>query len=498
MNIYPSLETVLELSEKYTSIPIATDILSDMVTPVSVLRKAKAQSKHVYLLESAAESEGFGRYTFIGYDPSLEITALDGCVHVGDKVYENVHPAKLIREVLATRRAPSLPEMPPFTGGLVGYFAYDYVKYGEPTLKLDAPNNEGFNDVDLMLFDRVIAFDNYKQKIQAIAHVEAPEGASHADVENAYRKAVTAIHELVDLVINGTPTPHTSGRMTGEVEPQMSREEFEGVVLKAQHHIHEGDIFQIVPSNALTAPFEGSLLDTYRVLRTINPSPYMFYFSGHNIEVAGASPETLVKLENGVLHTYPLAGTRKRGATPEEDVALERELLADPKEVAEHNMLVDLGRNDIGRVAEFGSVEVEKYLEVLRFSHVMHIGSIVRGDLREGLDALDVVEAILPAGTLSGAPKIRAMQLINELEGNKRGLYGGGIGYLDFSGNMDLCIAIRVAYRVGGRVFARSGAGIVRDSVPSKEYDETINKAAATMKALRDAEAMSATEKGDR
>ena len=256
------------------------------------------------------------------------------------------------------------------------------------------------------------------------------------------------------------------------------------MVEKAKKHIYEGDIFQVVLSNRLEADFEGSLLNTYRVLRTTNPSPYMFYFSSDDIEIAGASPETLVKLENGVLHTFPLAGTRPRGKNPQEDEQLEKELLADEKERAEHNMLVDLGRNDLGKISRFGSVQVEKYMSIERYSHVMHIGSTVRGEIREDKNALDAVDAVLPAGTLSGAPKIRAMQIINELENNKRGIYGGAIGYIDFTGNLDTCIAIRIAFKKNGKVFVRSGAGIVADSIPENEYQECINKAKAVMNAL--------------
>ena len=260
------------------------------------------------------------------------------------------------------------------------------------------------------------------------------------------------------------------------------------MVEKAKHYIREGDIFQIVLSNRLSAPFEGSLLNTYRVLRTLNPSPYMFYFSGTDLEVAGASPETLVKLENGTLHTFPMAGTRPRGRDETEDKALEKELLTDEKELAEHNMLVDLGRNDLGKISRFGTVKVEKLHSVERFSHVMHIGSSVSGKIKEEYDALDAIEAVLPAGTLSGAPKIRACQLIGELENNKRGIYGGAVGYIDFAGNMDTCIAIRMAYKKNGKVFVRSGAGIVADSVPEREYEECLNKAKATLKALELAE----------
>ena len=260
------------------------------------------------------------------------------------------------------------------------------------------------------------------------------------------------------------------------------------MVEKAKKYIYEGDIFQVVLSNRLEADYEGSLLNTYRHLRTINPSPYMFYFSSDDMEVAGASPETLVKLEDGVLHTFPLAGTKPRGKTQEEDQELERILLSDEKERAEHNMLVDLGRNDLGKISRFGTVKVEKYMSIERYSHVMHIGSTVAGQIREDCCNLDAVDAVLPAGTLSGAPKIRAMEIINELENNKRGIYGGAIGYIDFTGNLDTCIAIRIAYKKNGKVFVRSGAGIVADSVPESEYNECLNKARAVMNAVNESD----------
>ena len=374
--------------------------------------------------------------------------------------------------------------MPTFTGGLVGYFSYDYLKYSEPTLRLDAKDTEGFKDVDLMLFDKVIAFDNLKSRIVLIANVPT------ADIETGYVQAVAELERMEELIRHGEPVKDTGGHMTSGIKPLFSKEEYCSMVEKAKHHIFEGDIFQIVLSNRLEAEYEGSLLNTYRVLRTLNPSPYMFYFSGTDVEVAGASPETLVKLENGVLHTFPLAGTRPRGKTAEEDDRLEKELLADPKELAEHNMLVDLGRNDLGKISRFGTVEVEKYHCIEKYSHVMHIGSTVRGQIREDRDALDAVDAVLPAGTLSGAPKLRACQIINDLENNKRGIYGGAIGYIDFTGNLDTCIAIRIAYKKNGKVFVRSGAGIVADSVPEKEYQECINKAAAVVKALETAQSI--------
>ncbi len=287
------------------------------------------------------------------------------------------------------------------------------------------------------------------------------------------------------LVLHGEKEEHEKPEMLSEFRPLFKKEAFCEMVEKAKHYIYEGDIFQVVLSNRLEADFKGSLLDCYRVLRTTNPSPYMFYFRGSDMEIAGASPETLVKLDKGTLYTFPLAGTRPRGRTPEEDRELEESLLKDEKELSEHNMLVDLGRNDLGKISRFGTVDVVKYMSIERYSHVMHIGSTVKGEIAEGKSAIDAVNAVLPAGTLSGAPKIRACEIIDELENNKRGVYGGAIGYMDFKGNLDTCIAIRLAFKKNGKVFVRSGAGIVADSVPEKEYQECINKAKAVMDALK-------------
>lgn len=470
----------------YDIIPICTELLSDIKTPVQVLRSLMKVSEHCYMLESVEDNERWGRYSFLGFEPKFIITCSDGKMRVGDKEFQTDNPDKHIREVLSKYKSPVIEGMPTFTGGLVGYFSYDYLKYSEPTLRLDAKDTEGFKDVDLMLFDKVIAFDNLKSKIILIANV------STQNIDAGYEWAVKELRRMEELVRHGEPKKDIGGHMTSGIKPLFSKEEYCDMVEKAKHHIYEGDIFQIVLSNRLEAGYEGSLLNTYRVLRTLNPSPYMFYFSGTDMEVAGASPETLVKLENGVLHTFPLAGTRPRGKTAEEDERLERELLADPKELAEHNMLVDLGRNDIGKISRFGTVEVEKYHCIEKYSHVMHIGSTVRGQIRDDKDALDAVDAVLPAGTLSGAPKLRACQIINDLENNKRGIYGGAIGYIDFTGNLDTCIAIRIAYKKNGRVFVRSGAGIVADSVPEKEYQECINKAAAVVKALEEASGLEA------
>lgn len=480
MKFLPSMEEVKRIADTgaYKVIPVSCEMLSDICTPIEALKILKNVSTHCYLLESVAEKEKWGRYTFLGYDPKLEITCMDGEMKVGDVALHTENPSVQLRQILSEYKSPRFDYLPSFTGGLVGYFSYDYLGYSEPSIRVGVQDTEAFKDVDLMLFDKVIAFDNFRQKIILIANMSLEEA------ETGYHKAVRELQQLVCLLRTGEKKEEPAGRLLGEVTPLFDEEAYGSIVERAKRHIREGDIFQIVLSNRLEAPFEGSLLNTYRVLRTMNPSPYMFYFSGTDVEVAGASPETLVKLENGVLHTFPLAGTRPRGKTEAEDLALEQELLQDPKELAEHNMLVDLGRNDLGKISSFGTVQVEKLHSIERYSHVMHIGSTVRGEIREEFDALDAVEAVLPAGTLSGAPKIRACQLIGELENNKRGIYGGAIGYIDFTGNMDTCIAIRIAYRKNGRVFVRSGAGIVADSDPGKEYNECINKAKAVVRAL--------------
>ena len=481
MNFLPELSEVKRIAEtgKYDVLPVSCEILSDFTTPIETMRILKNVSTHCYMLESAQANDRWGRYTFLGFDPKLEITCLDGKLKAGDLEVETEDPSAFLRQILSQYKSPRFAYLPSFTGGLVGYFSYDYLGYKEPSVRCKVEDAEHFKDVDLMLFEKVIAFDHLSQKIILIANM------SLSDPETGYNKAVLELKQLAELLHNGEKKQEPGGKLLGDVKPLFNKEQFCEMVEKAKQYIREGDIFQIVLSNRLSAPFEGSLLNTYRVLRTINPSPYMFYFSGTDVEVAGASPETLVKLENGVLHTFPLAGTRPRGKTEEEDLRLEAELLADEKELAEHHMLVDLGRNDLGRISKFGTVQVENLRSIERFSHVMHIGSTVRGEIRSSCDALDAVEAVLPAGTLSGAPKIRACQLIGELENNKRGIYGGAIGYLDFTGNLDTCIAIRIAYKKNGKVFVRSGAGIVADSVPETEFEECLNKAMSSLKALQ-------------
>jgi len=491
--MYPDLETVKMIAAEgdYKRIPVCREMLSDRYTPVEVMRSIREASRHCYMLESAGQSENWGRYTFLGYDPSLEITCRNGIVTIkktnfkGKETLEErqvSHPGQVIREILKQYKTPVMENMPPFTGGLVGYFSYDYIKYSEPKLHLEDHGEDDFLDMDLMLFDGVIAFDNFRQKIYLII------GVNTQDIEVSYKEAEQKIHSIETIIKYGDKKRFQPLRLTSEITPQFTTDEYADMVRKARHYIHEGDIFQVVLSNPLRADAEGSLFDTYRMLRATNPSPYMFYFSSDDVEIAGASPETLVRLERGHLSTFPLAGTRPRGKTAVEDLAFEKELLSDEKELAEHNMLVDLGRNDIGKIAAIGSVKVDKYMEICRYSHVMHIGSAVTGTIRPDRDCLDAVDAILPAGTLSGAPKFRACGIIEELEQSKRGIYGGAIGYIDLTGNLDICIAIRLVYKKNGSICIRSGAGIVYDSDPEKEATECVNKAMAVVNAVRAAE----------
>ena len=493
--MYPSLEQVKQIASQgdYRRIPVCMEMLSDSYTPVEVMKILRKASRHCYLLESASQSEVWGRYSFLGYDPGMEITCLDDILTIRETMPDGVeqktikkidHPGDVLREILDRYKTPQMEDMPSFTGGLVGYFSYDYIKYSEPKLKplmksrVEEGENQDFRDMDLMLFDKVIAFDHYRQKLLLIT------GVMTEDIETSYEAAKDTLKEMADLIRNGEKEVFKPLELKTEITPHFSEKQYCEMVEKAKEYIREGDIFQVVLSNPMRAEAEGSLFDTYRVLRTENPSPYMFYFSSDDIELSGASPETLAKLENGNISTFPLAGTRPRGKDDEEDKALEAELLKDEKELAEHNMLVDLGRNDIGKVSEIGSVKVEEYLSIERFSHVMHIGSTVTGKIRADKDAVDAVDAILPAGTLSGAPKFRACQIIEELENDKRGVYGGAIGYLDFTGNMDTCIAIRLVYKKNGRICIRSGAGVVADSVPENEFRECINKAKAVVTAI--------------
>ncbi len=487
--MYPSLEVIEQILDidTYRYVPISKEIYADFITPIEIVRILKMKSNHVFLFESVEDRKQWGRYSFIGFDPKLEIVCKGGKAQVNylrenqsSIHYDNDKDA--IRKILKDYKSPRIDTLPSFTGGLVGYFAYEYIGYVEPKLSYLFENNTDFNDVDLMLFDTIVAFDNLKQKIFLITNI------SLNNLTESYSNGIAYLNSLDEILRSGMKSQNKPFYFITQPQADFSQTEFISIIQKAKQYIYEGDIFQVVLSNPFRAKASGSLFDIYRILRTSNPSPYMFYLSSDKIEIAGASPETLVKLSNGEIYTYPLAGSRPRGKDLIEDKILQEELLCDLKELSEHNMLVDLGRNDIGKVSKIGSVEVKSYMDVVKYSHIMHISSVVSGILDKDKDALDAIRAILPAGTLSGAPKIRACEIIHELEGSCRGVYGGAIGYLDFSGNMDTCIAIRLIYKKGDEVCIQSGAGIVIDSDPQSEFFETINKAKAVIDAAQNAQ----------
>ena len=483
MNVRPNFQeaSVLAAQGLYQCIPVSTELYSDLYTPIEVLRKLKRVSRHCYMLESIEDNQKWGRYTFLGYDPKLELTCTDGRLTVKNgtsMVFETKHPGEYIRQIVKENKSPRIERLPTFTGGLVGYFSYDYMKYAEPAMKLTAKDEEGFKDVDLMLFDKVIAYDHLKQKIVLIVNMK-----TDSVMEN-YGKACAALEGMAALINDQTPLPPLKATGRPSFTCNVTEAQYADIVEKTREYIFDGDIFQAVQSRQFSSPYQDSLLSAYRVLRTTNPSPYMVFLSIDGDEIMCSSPETLVRLDNGRLTTFPVAGSRPRGKTPEEDKALENELLADEKELSEHNMLVDLGRNDLGRVSKIGTVEVTDYMMIHRYSKIMHICSQVEGDIDEKYDACDAIEAVLPAGTLSGAPKIRACEIIEEQESEPRGVYGGALGYLDFTGNMDTCIAIRMAAKKNGIVTVQAGGGIVADSVPHNEYMESANKAKAVMNAI--------------
>ena len=374
-------------------------------------------------------------------------------------------------------RSPKLEGMPPFTGGFVGYFAYSMIGYAEPVLKIKKGT---FPDYDVMLFDKVIAYDHLKQKICIIVNMKTDR------VMENYGEATAEIAKIAAMIKNASIPEFPKEIENINFTCNVSKEEYCSVVEKTKEYIKDGDIFQAVISRQFTSPMKGSLLNAYRVLRTTNPSPYMVYLHFDEEELMSSSPETLVRLQNGRLTTFPVAGSRPRGKNRDEEH--ERDLLSDEKELSEHNMLVDLGRNDLGRISKFGSVDVTKYMMIHRYSKIMHICSQVESEIESSKDGLDAIEAVLPAGTLSGAPKIRACEIIEELESEERGIYGGALGYLDFAGNLDTCIAIRMAVKKDDKVYVQAGGGIVADSVPEKEYEESANKAAAVMQAIQNAE----------
>ena len=480
----PDSKEIERLSEEYSVIPVCREIYADITTPIILLRKIAEISDRYFLLESVEGGEKWGRYSFMGFDPSMRVSCRKGCVRIEKDgktdVIKTDDPLNVIRDILKGYKAPRLEGMPPFTGGFVGYFGYAMIGYAESVLDI---STDEYNDYDVCLYDRVIAYDHLKQKISIIANMKTD------NVLENYGRAVAEITKI-EAIIKSQPIFNNEKKRTA-IEPEFScnvtKEEYCALVEKTKEYIYNGDIFQAVISRQFSCRYDDSLIMPYRVLKTTNPSPYMVFMHIDGDELMSTSPETLVRLENGRLTTFPVAGSRPRGRDDREDEELIKDLLADEKELSEHNMLVDLGRNDLGRICRFGSVEVTHYMEIHKYSRIMHICSQVEGDIRDDRDAFDAIASLLPAGTLSGAPKIRACEIIEELENVPRGIYGGALGYVDFTGNLDTCIAIRMAAKKNGIVRISAGGGIVADSVPEKEYEESYNKALAVINAIKKA-----------
>ncbi len=476
--VTPSSNEIEALAKEYSVIPICKEIYADIITPITLLRKIAQISQRYYLLESVEGGEKWGRYSFLGYNPIVHVKCKSNVITIdhGEKqeIYSE-NPYEVLRNLLEQYKAPKLSGMPPFTGGLVGYFSYEMIGYAEPILKLKSSE---FNDFDLMLFDKVIAFDHLKQKISIVVNMRTDK------VLENYGKAVSDIENLIRFIMEVPSFQKQYTVSKPSFSCNVTKEEYCSIVEKTKDYIINGDIFQAVISRRFETDYKDNLLNAYRVLRTTNPSPYMVFMQNDDVQLISTSPETLVRLKDSKLTTFPIAGSRPRGKDKEEDDALIKELLADEKELSEHNMLVDLGRNDLGKISEYAGVHVTDYMRIQKYSRIIHITSEVEGKIRTDKDALDAIEAILPAGTLSGAPKIRACEIIEEQEKSPRGIYGGAIGYIDFTGNMDTCIAIRMAVKKNDKVYIQAGGGIVADSVPEKEYEESENKAKAVIEAI--------------
>jgi len=471
----------------YNRIPVVREVLADLDTPLSSYLKL-ARGPYSYLFESVQGGEKWGRYSMIGLPARTILKAFGDQIQIerdGELVetHECADALTFVEEFKARYRAPELPGLPRFTGGLVGYFAYDCARYVEPHLKATTPKDViGTPDILLSVSDEVLVFDNLAGKLIFVIH-------ANPDVDDAYRKANVRLDELETKLRGEIPaTPSLSLGNNGHSEPDFKsnfgEQNFHKIVDKIKDYVLAGDTMQVVVSQRMSIDFAQEPINLYRSLRHLNPSPYMYFMNLGDHHVVGSSPEILARLEDGEVTVRPIAGTRRRGRTPEEDKALEIELVNDPKEIAEHLMLIDLGRNDVGRVAQVGSVKLTDKMVVERYSHVMHITSNVTGQLKTGLTAMDVLRAALPAGTLSGAPKIRAMEIIDELENEKRGIYGGAVGYLSWNGNMDTAIAIRTAVIKDQKLYVQAGAGVVADSIPALEWKETMNKARAIFKAV--------------
>jgi anthranilate synthase component 1 len=492
MNVHrPDIETFEALARRAPLVPVFRQLVSDTLTPVSAFCRLRT-SAWSFLFESVVGGERIGRYSFLGSNPFLRIAARGNQLQIDDgsqvQTRTSQDPLRDLEELLRGFSAAVLPGLPRFLGGAVGYFSYDVARYTE-RLPNPPPDDRGLPDLSFALYDQMVIFDHVQKTILVVAHARV-EGQQPQD---AYAGACRKVDEvcrqleragadlqLTDIDLRGSPQrPYRSN---------FTKEQFESVVEKCKEYILAGDIFQVVVSQRLELETSAPPLDIYRALRIVNPSPFMFLLATPQVTLVGSSPEIMVRVEEGMVTIRPLAGTRRRGATEEEDRRLEQELLADPKERAEHVMLVDLARNDVGRVAQFGSVVLSDLMKVERYSHVMHITSNVTGRLAQQKSPLDALRAGLPAGTVSGAPKVRAMQIIDEVETRRRGPYAGAVGYIDFTGNMDTCIALRTLVILGQTAYIQAGAGIVADSVPALEYQETLSKAQGLLKAIEIAE----------
>jgi len=483
--IGPSMEEVRKLARNATVIPVHKDILGDLLTPASAfLRIAEGRSR-VFLLESVEGGERSARYSYAGWDPFLVVRGRGEEIEIeemGESKRERAPALDKLRTLAGEFRPPLMQDLPPFIGGGVGYFAYDLVRQFEK-LPETAEDTLGLDDFRVMYFSTILAFDHLRHRIHIVANIFTNRGSQ--SLESKYQDALARIDQIERRLTAplSIPGPAPQKRIPQAVS-NLTKMQYHANVAKAGEYIRAGDIFQVVLSQRLSMNISCDPFDIYRALRFINPSPYMFFLGMDDLRLIGASPEVLVKVENGNVEYGPIAGTRPRGKTPEEDCHLAEDLLRDEKERAEHIMLVDLGRNDLGRVCKYGSVKVSDLMRIERYSHVMHLVSSVEGRLRDGLDGLHALEACLPAGTVSGAPKVRAMEIIEELEPCRRGVYGGAVGYMDFSGNLNTCIALRTLVIKDRIAYLQAGGGIVADSQPEREWEESVNKAQALIRAI--------------
>lgn len=498
MENHAELQQIIRMSKDYNLVPISRTLLADTETPIRVFQHFYDEP-YAFLLESVEGGVNLARYSFIGTNPFMVVRGKRGQLVVERQGQEpevlTDKPVESLRKLLKNYSSPVIPELPRFTGGAVGFFGYDLLQYYE-NIPSHASDDLDMEDLEFMFCDQVIAFDHVKQQIKLIANVHIPDSRDEQAIQAAYEQTVQRIDATMKRLQSPQPADGIPMNLfpddveLGEIQSNVTKAQYMANVEKAKEYIRAGDIFQVVLSQRFEMSTDVSPLHVYRVLRTMNPSPYMYVLKLRDEVIVGTSPELLVRVEGERIETRPIAGTRPRGKTEEEDRLLEQDLLADEKERAEHLMLVDLGRNDIGRVSKFGSVKCDSFMEIERYSHVMHIVSNVSGQLEEGKDFFDGFISCLPAGTVSGAPKLRAMEIIAELEKEARGPYAGAIGYLGFSGNLDSCITIRTIIFKNGKAYVQAGAGIVGDSVPANEYEETVNKAKALLKAIRTAEAV--------